>query len=245
MKKLLSLPVAAPPRVLNRLRAAQDLGLVGRAMSVVHHGEHALYLELDGWCLGVVDEQASALPNALRMRTSDYRALNVTSAHLGQGGIVIGGAQLVIGRLCRVDAPALSDAALVGAHDFPAHFPRLEAMHVGGLVGHGEGLTPTGDDILCGWLAVHRAFGIETPEVDAAIRRRLADTTLLSSSLLDCALHGEVVPTFGAYLESLGTPQEPERARAVAEIGHTTGHALLQGARWALRDLSSARVSAA
>ena len=73
-----------------------------------------------------------------------------------------------------------------------------------GLVGRGDGLTPYGDDVLCGWLAVHRAAGIATPEVDAEVRAHLQRTTLLSATLLDCAVHGEVIPEFAAFVGTLG-----------------------------------------
>ena len=81
------------------------------------------------------------------------------------------------------------------------------------LVGRGDGLTPYGDDVLCGWLAMHRAAGVETPDVDEAVREHLSRTTLLSATLLDCAIHGEVIPEFAAYVAALGTPDEAERGR--------------------------------
>ena len=91
------------------------------------------------------------------------------------------------------------------------------------ILGRGDGLTPLGDDVLCGWLAIHRAAGVATAEVDAAVRRHAARTTLLSATLLDCALHGEVLPEFAAYVVALGTPDEPDRAALLAAIGHTSG----------------------
>ena len=48
--------------------------------------------------------------------------------------------------------------------------------------GRGEGLTPLGDDVVCGWLAAHRGAGTPTPEVDDAVRRLLPRTTTLSAS---------------------------------------------------------------
>ena len=67
------------------------------------------------------------------------------------------------------------------------------------MLGRGDGLTPLGDDVLCGWLALHRAAGVPTPDVDAEVRaEHLHRTTLLSATLLDCALHGEVMPEFAA-----------------------------------------------
>ena len=52
----------------------------------------------------------------------------------------------------------------------------------------------------------------------AAVRAVLDRTTLLSATLLDCALHGEVLPEFAAYLAALGTPAED------AAVGALTAH---------------------
>ena len=75
--------------------------------------------------------------------------------------------------------------------------------------------------------------------VDAAVRSLLPRTTLLSATLLDCALHGEVLPEFAAYLLALGTPDEASRAADLSSIGHTSGAGLLHGARRALAELTS------
>ena len=45
------------------------------------------------------------------------------------------------------------------------------------------------------------------------MRAALDRTTLLSATLLDCALHGEVLPEFAAYVAALGTPAEHDAAR--------------------------------
>ena len=75
------------------------------------------------------------------------------------GGVLhLGAEPLVVGRLVDVTVPALARAGSPGTIDVAA------------LVGRGDGLTPYGDDVLCGWLAVHRAAGVATPEVDATVR---------------------------------------------------------------------------
>ena len=86
---------------------------------------------------------------------------------------------------------------------------------------------------------MHRAAGIRTPTVDEAVRTRMQHTTLLSATLLDCAMHGEVIPQFAAYVASLGT----RRTRPIAErdllgVGHSTGGGLLEGARWAAAEMA-------
>ena len=112
---------------------------------------------------------------------------------------------------------------------------------MGQLLGRGTGLTPLGDDVLCGWIATHRAAGVPTPEVDSAVRAGLHRTTLLSATLLDCAMHGEVLPELGRFLSAVGTAAEPGRAADLRAVGGTSGAGLLLGARLALDDLARGR----
>lgn len=122
----------------------------------------------------------------------------------------------------------------------------LDAAAVRRLVGAGDGLTPLGDDVLCGWLAAHRSLGVPTPEVDAEVRAQAARTTLLSATLLDCALHGEVLPELGGWLAALVTPQDlPAATRALLAVGATSGAGLLAGARLAVDHLLTERAHAA
>ena len=92
--------------------------------------------------------------------------------------------------------------------------------------------------MLCGWLAVLVATDRLTDEVAAAVRDVLDRTTVLSATLVECALHGEVLPEFAAYLAALGTPAEDDAARALTRIGHTSGAGLWWGARHALTTLA-------
>jgi hypothetical protein len=242
--------VSAPGRVHDRLRAAAD-----GALEVLHRGRHAVYVELDGWCLGVVGSDAAAVPCALRLRTADLAEITTGSAYVEAGVLHLDGTPLVVGRIVDVRVPrsgsegaARNTADSVTARatppasvtEFVGHLclpARLDPAAAARLVGLGDGLTPLGDDILCGWLATHRAAGVETPDVDAAVRALLPRTTLLSATLLDCALHGEALPEFAAYLSSLGGDGETAAAESLAAVGHTSGAGLLYGARLALARL--------
>lgn len=197
---------------------------------MVHRGPHAVYVDLHGWCTGVVDARAAQVPCALRASSEALVEVPARTAEVHDGVLHLDGRPLVVGRFARVEVPSLALAA-----DRPAP---LDTEEVRSLVGAGDGLTPYGDDQLCGWLAVHRAARIATPEVDAAVRALSHRTTPLSATLLDCALHGEVLPEFGAWLRAVGTPAEATRAAALAAIGHTSGHGLLAGARRALAGLA-------
>jgi len=209
------MPVSAPPRVATRLRSTAD----GPA-PLLHRGPDAVYVDVAGRCVGVVGTRATAVPCALR--TALDRLPEVVAASVRDGVLHLDDQPLVVGRLVDVSVPRLARNGSAGEID------------VAGLLGRGDGLTPYGDDVLCGWLAAHRAAGIATPEVDAVVRAVADRTTLLSATLLDCAMHGEVIPEFAAWVASLGSPDEGARAAALARVGHTSGRGLLEGATRAL-----------
>lgn len=121
----------------------------------------------------------------------------------------------------------------------------MTADAVAALLGRGGGLTPLGDDVLCGWLAAHRAAGVVTPAVDAAVRAGLGRTTLLSATLLDCALEGEVLPELGAWLAAAwGSGRSVGSAEALLAVGGSSGAGLMTGALLALEDLAGQAVAA-
>ena len=211
------IPVSAPVRVASLLRSVGDA-----AAPVLHRGPDAVYLEVAGRCVGVVGTRATAVPCALRTTLSVLP--DVARASVRDGVLHLGETPLAIGRLVDVRAPRLLARGAAGRIDAAA------------LVGRGDGLTPYGDDVLCGWLAVHRAAGLATPEADAAVRALAATTTRLSATLLDCAMHGEVIAEFAAWLSAWGTPEEDARARELAGVGHSSGRGLLEGARRALAE---------
>ncbi|HYF71634.1 MAG TPA: DUF2877 domain-containing protein [Nocardioides sp.] len=215
------IPVSAPVRVGARLRSAPD-----GPVPVVHRGRDAVYLDVAGWCVGVVGVRATAVPCALR--TGADRVPDARSAGIRDGVLHLDGTPLVVGRLVDVRVPPLRAEVAT---------PAPPPGDVAAMVGRGDGLTPYDDDVLCGWLATHRAAGVATDEVDAQVRDRLGRTTLLSATLLDCALHGEVIPEFAAWLAA---PHDPVRADTLAAVGHTSGRGMLQGARAALDHLEGA-----
>jgi len=224
------LAVCAPVRVHRRLRAAPD-----GSVPVLHRGLHAIYVDVGGWCVGLVDAQAAQVPNGLRSRARGRLPLRGIEAHLVGGVLHIDGTPLRVGRIDVSTGCVEPRIAPVGGRVNTPMDPHAAAS----LVGAGTGLTPYGDDVLCGWLAMHRAARVKTPEIDDAVRGLLHRTTLLSATLLDCAIHGEVVPEFAAYVAALGTPAEADCAGALSAVGGSSGAGLLRGARSALDDLRS------
>jgi hypothetical protein len=226
------IPASAPIRVLTRLREAAD-----GPVRVLHRGPRAIYLELGGRCLGVVDAGAAQVPCALRIRDVDLATLASREGQVWvrRGLLTFGDVPVLPGRIVDVRVPLLDRDALA-----PVVADPIVADNVAGMVGAGDGLTPYADDVLCGWLALHRAAGVPTPEVDAAVRDHLHRTTLFSATLLDCALDGEVLPQFAAYVAALGTDDELEAAAFLASVGHSSGRGLLEGARRAQAQLTAA-----
>lgn len=240
----LVLPGSAAPWVRELLSAAPD-----GAVPVLHDGEHAVYVAVPGpdghdRAVGVVAAAAAAVPCAIRVRTgslSPVARARVTSGvlHLDGTAVPIGrlvdvGVPALRGRLlppCPVPAPGLAELAALPAPD-PVTSPE-------DLLGRGSGLTPLGDDVLCGWLVVHRAAGRPVRWAEGLLVRARARTTLLSATLLECAARGEALPELRAWLAALGTPAEPAAAAALTGIGHTSGAGLLHGARLALHRLRS------
>jgi hypothetical protein len=219
------IPVSAPPRVAAFLRSIAD----GPA-PVLHRGPDAVYVDVAGRCVGLVGTRATAVPCALRSVLD--RVPDAVGAWMCGGVLHLDEEPLVVGRVVDVSVPRVTVAEVRGRPR-----PSLEASEVAALVGRGDGLTPYGDDVLCGWIAVHRAARLSTPEVDAAVLSLLDTTTLLSATLLDCAMHGEVIPEFAAWLGALGTADEERLAEVLARVGHTSGRGLLEGARRAVDEL--------
>jgi hypothetical protein len=189
-------------------------------VTLLHRGPDAVYVDVDGRCVGVVGTRATAVPCALR--TALDRLPDVAAASVRDGVLHLDDQPLVVGRLVDVSVSPLAVTGSPGVID------------VATLLGRGDGLTPYGDDVLCGWLAAHRAAGLDTPEVDQAVRALAHTTTLLSATLLDCAMHGEVIPEFAAWSAALGTEAEASRAATLARVGHTSGRGLLEGAARAI-----------
>ncbi|WP_026405795.1 DUF2877 domain-containing protein [Actinomadura rifamycini] len=118
------------------------------------------------------------------------------------------------------------------------------------IVGLGPGLTPSGDDVLCGLLvALRHAGGAVRPggravwladwlgaavTADAGTR-----TTALAATLLHCAAAGAAGAEVGAVLRCAAGAEPPGPAvRRLLAVGHTSGtdlaHGLLAGCRAAV-----------
>ena len=233
-------PVAAPVRVRDRLAAAHD-----GPRPVLHASSTAIYVDLDGWCLGLVSASATRVPCALWSRVADLAVLGPPTVRVQDCELHVGHHRANITRLADVSAPAVARPASAALAPVVAPVPgptlpadgRLVPAHLDQLLGRGPGLTPLGDDVLAGWFATRMAAGRPDLALAAVLRRRLGVTTLLSATLLDCALRGETLPQLAAWL---GDPT-PTTTEALLAVGATSGAGLLTGARLALTSLAIER----
>lgn len=255
-----ALPVSAPVRVRDLLRTAPD-----GPVPVVHRGPQALYVALGGRCIGLLAASAARVPCGLRSRLGHFSPDEGLSAYLDKEGVLhIDSRPLSVGRVVEVHVPRFdrgellrntadsitctaTPPAAVVEFVVSAASAGITVDAVRRLLGRGEGLTPLGDDVLCGWLATHRAYAVATPEVDAAVRAGLGRTTLLSATLLECALEGEVLPELGDWLSAVGTPDLARRSRradALLAVGASSGAGLMAGALLALDALAAQEIAA-
>jgi hypothetical protein len=244
-----------------------------RAARVLAAFPTALYLVLDESAgarqvLPVVTADALLLPTALRLgMPSSGRSWPIApgdEAVVGGGGVIAPAFELrgvrdwrpsrvetglalpgvaaldllpdggVLGRLCT----DLAAAALAG---------QPVTAHVAGLVGAGLGLTPSGDDALCGVLLGLRAWASPAPAAAVAdvIGHARHRTTDLSASLLMAAADGYAVPQVVSLLRALAGGGSDLRSatlvpalEAVLAIGHSSGRDLVSGLVGTLRALS-------
>jgi hypothetical protein len=139
----------------------------------------------------------------------------------------------------RATAHTLTDGLLAGD---------VESLpdRVSTLVGAGPGLTPSGDDVLCGillGLRLHPRGSLSLVEqLWAAVRPRLTTTTSLSAALLTEAAEGYAVAPVIRLADALarraaepgttgrlGSTELSAAVHAVLAIGHSSGADLLGG----------------
>ena len=226
-------------RVRERLAVAQD-----GPRRVLHASATALYVDLDGWCLGLVSASAARVPCALWTSIADLTPMTRSAVRVEAGALHVGRHPVQITRLGDVSVPAVgrhgtcgSERALLMTSSAGLSLPadgRLTPTHLDQLIGRGPGLTPLGDDVLAGWISARIAMGWRDHVIDAAVRRRMGVTTLLSATLLDCALRGEVLPQLGAWLAD----PTPEVTDDLLAVGATSGAGLLAGASLALTSIT-------
>lgn len=215
------LPIVTPGglRLPTALAVATPLPTVGWG---VQPGDHV-----------VVGGGDVLLPYVTIRAVRRWRPHPVHSAAVHQGRV---GARLSSLRLgWRTPARSLTETLAKGDRD--ALPDRVHA-----LVGTGPGLTPSGDDVLCGvllGLRLHpRGSDSLVDRLWHAVLPRLSSTTSLSAALLTEAAEGYAVVPVVRLTEALAgfDPTDPAASgevdlavRAVLAIGHSSGADLLGG----------------
>ena len=105
--------------------------------------------------------------------------------------------------------------------------------YVGGarsLRGLGFGLTPSGDDFLCGFLTgvsfVEKCFSADLSDILRAVYDNALTGNAISASFTWCAYNGRVNEKIKELLDALSVPGKPRlyrAARAAIRRGHTSG----------------------
>lgn len=147
------------------------------------------------------------------------------------------------GPLCRLQPDAIAVGLL---HEGLAQWESGMPPSWAGLIGMGPGLTPSGDDMLTGALAVLYASHF-TPQLQSCPFLPSADqlimlTTSVSCSYLNSARDGEFSTPVLHLLRCLQTGRDPHRAiRRLVLMGHTSGADIVAGMVITLRWLKTGK----
>lgn len=111
------------------------------------------------------------------------------------------------------------------------------------LLGYGRGLTPSGDDLLLGWLLAHTRWGAILPPphrfswlADSVVREAKSRTTSISANLIAAAAAGMADERLLTALDGIltGTPDEETCAANLLQLGSSSGVDALVGIALAL-----------
>jgi hypothetical protein len=133
-------------------------------------------------------------------------------------------------RLSAANAAAYRALALLWAEPQPSAVSTLLTL-VQALVGLGEGLTPSGDDFLVGFLAVLHLTGFLPCRADSLVQAQFYEcvrlgTSQLSGEFLRCALTGHFAEPLVMLVRALCAPEAdawPVHAATLATVGHSSG----------------------
>ena len=144
----------------------------------------------------------------------------------------------------RPAAPSLASAiALEGRRRLAEGLRRGDAGRFAdgarGLIGLGEGLTPAGDDLLVGSLAVARRFRpdflLEEPAIEHALANAAREgTTIVAREFLLEALEGRFSEIVIALLTAVDVPCARAALHDLLDLGATSGADTVAGMRLAL-----------
>ncbi len=199
-----------------------------RPLTVVHRSRLALQLadEAGRVVLGVMFPGAVRLPFGCAVAASRRTS---PSLSVGDGVLAWGDDVYTVARWWR---PARPRHRTLAASVDPDGVRRLLGSWRG-LLGRGDGLTPYGDDVLCGALVTLHA--VDHPALPALVQEIAAtalegSTTATSASLLRAACQGWCIDQLADHLASraAGAPTTGTEA-ALLRVGSSSGRGLLEG----------------
>lgn len=176
--------------------------------------------------LAVVTSDGLALPTAWRLPIASA-AVHWGGA-AGDRGVTHGHEIRLPRRTIRAVRTWRPARVRVREHPIDLHGPPLGWARE--RIGRGPGLTPEGDDEVCGALLVAYAAG--DPRLALATQPLLSRTSALSASLLRAAADGYAVPDLVTYVQArfdADVDLASQARAAVLTIGHTSGDALVRG----------------
>jgi Protein of unknown function (DUF2877) len=167
------------------------------------------YLEFGELVVALTPPGGPRMPNGIEIAA---RVPPGTVVRIGLGRLLLGTLEV---------RPGAAWDPVPKVHLRPSGGPRL-SPDPDQLAGRGPGLTPAGDDILCGYVAGIFLFHDRRKEATEIALRAAARTTRLSATLLRHAAVGELPEPAHAFL----TDGDP---RPLAAFGHSSGLCLRIG----------------
>ena len=254
--------LAAGPRVIGRVhsvfeRAVNLLGADGRLLTLHGPGplaapfavalERLPWRELEPGIPVHREGRGRLVLGALRLQ---YSAAQVVDTSIGAGSDPrVLGAALAQGPRPPAAPSLASGIALEGRRRLAEGLRRRDTERfVDGarrLIGLGEGLTPAGDDLLVGSLAVARRFRpdfvLENPAIGQALANAAREgTTLVACEFLLEALEGRFSETVIALLVAADVPGARVALDDLLALGATSGADTAAGMRLAVEAIESA-----
>lgn len=249
---------AAPAWIGDRVHQSPHRG------RVLHVGVDAVYFTSHADVLGITSRHATAIPCTIATRLEtvhelfgiDRPARVGDDVTIGSGSVRLGDTEVRIGRFVdyRMHRLPSADVTSMRGHLLattgessqsaeiqPAVLELLRTTPADALpsvLGLGSGLTPFGDDVVCGMLATLLANDDAcAPGLrDEVLRLAPHRTTALSATLLRRAADGDVLPAFADLVRALH--DDPDHvSTSIAQllsIGHTSGAGMMLGLRIAL-----------
>jgi Protein of unknown function (DUF2877) len=200
-------------------------------------------IRLPGWRVRLVREWRPAQVGTVALCSGQrWGGGRAVAAELAEPGLLSELADLLSRHVC---TPELVDQAGAVCRAARSGDDAAVRRGVGQLLGAGQGLTPSGDDVLCAVFLVLAGVGEPAPLalLGATVRDRWTSTTSLSASLLDAAGRGYGVPQVVALVGYALSGDLPGARGALAStlgIGHSSGADLVAGLAGSVRVLADA-----